>query len=444
MSTKRVDESARPSYTSRIVRFLFLTQYYPPEIGAPQTHLEAILRSLRRHGHDVEVVTALPNYPTGKLFSGYSGRWFVDERHDDVSVRRSWVYPAMGTGMRRLANYASFSASALVPLFRCESPDVLFVESPPLPLAVTGFLGALRFRKRPWTVLEVADLWPDMPVEAGLMRNGALARSARVLERWAYRNFDFVSTVTQGMVDVLRDEKGIAENRLLYLPSGVDTERFTPEGPQSPLARELGFDEGPTFLYAGTTGEFQGLERVLEAAAILQGRGHRARFVFVGDGSAGPRLRERAKALALTNVRFHPMIPAAEVPALYRHAFAGLVPLAAGPWNRYTRPSKILQVFAMGRPVLFVGEGETATLVERTDTGVTVRSGDPGAIAAAVASLCADPTSAWLSGQKGRTLALEEFRWDTLVSRWVHDLSRKATTRSLTFADTRAVSMKSE
>jgi glycosyltransferase involved in cell wall biosynthesis len=426
------------------VRFLFLTQYYPPEIGAPQTHLEAILRSLKAQGHDVEVVTALPNYPTGKVFPGYQKHWFVDERHDDVFVRRSWVYPAMGTGLRRLANYASFSASALLPLARSESPDVLFIESPPLPLAVTGFLGALRFRRRPWTVLEVADLWPDMPIEAGLMKNGALARTARFLERWAYRNLDFVSTVTHGMYQVLRDEKQVPEDRLLYLPSGVDTERFAPEGPPSPLAHELRLDEAPTFLYAGTTGEFQGLERVLDAAAVLQGRGHPARFVFVGDGSASTRLREHARALALNNVRFHPMIPAAEIPALYRHAYAGLVPLAAGPWNRYTRPSKILQVFAMGRPVLFVGEGETAALVESTKTGVTVRSGEAAAIAEAVESLVARPDTATEYGARGRQLALDEFRWDVLVARWIDDLARKARARNLSSAETRAVSLKSE
>lgn len=426
------------------MRFLFLTQYFPPEIGAPQTHLEAILRALKRQGHEVEVVTALPNYPTGKVFPGYQKHWFVDERHDDVSVRRSWVYPAMGTGLRRLANYASFSASALLPLARSESPDILFIESPPLPLAVTGYLAALHFRRRPWTVLEVADLWPDMPIEAGLMKNGALARAARSLERWAYRNLDFVSTVTHGMYQVLRDEKQVPQDRLLYLPSGVDTERFAPEGPPSPLAHELGLDEAPTFLYAGTTGEFQGLDRVLDAAAMLQGRGHTARFVFVGDGSAGPRLRERARALALDNVRFHPMIPAAEIPALYRHAYAGLVPLAAGPWNRYTRPSKILQVFAMGRPVLFVGEGETATLVESTKTGVTVRSGDAAAIAEAVETLVARPDAATEYGARGRQLALDEFRWDVLVARWLDDLARRARARNLSSAETRAVSLKSE
>jgi glycosyltransferase involved in cell wall biosynthesis len=148
--------------------------------------------------------------------------------------------------------------------------------------------------------------------------------------------------------------------------------------------------------------------------------------------------------LALDNVRFHPMIPAAEVPALYRHAYAGLVPLAAGPWNRYTRPSKILQVFAMGRPVLFVGEGETATLVESTKTGVTVRSGDAAAIAEAVETLVARPDAATECGTRGRQLALDEFRWDVLVARWLDDLARKARARNLSSAETRAVSLKSE
>lgn len=417
------------------MRFLFLTQYYPPEIGAPQTHLEATIGALRRAGHAVEVITALPNYPTGRFFPGYTGRWFLDEHANDVPVRRSWVYPAMGTGLRRILNYGSFCASSLVPLARVEAPDVLFVESPPLPLAVTGILGALRFRRRPWTVLEVADLWPDMPIEAGLMRDGALALAARNIERWAYRRFDFVSTVTDGMYAELRDVKRVPESKLLYLPSGVDTLRFDPEGPPSALAKELGFDDAPTFLYAGTTGEFQGLDRVLDAATILQSRNHPARFVLVGDGSAARRLRAQAQALKLENVRFHPMVPASEVPGLYRSAYAGLVPLAAGEWNRYTRPSKVLQVFAMGKPVLFVGEGETAALVEKSQSGVAVRSGKADDIAAAVARLVTHRDAARAYGARGRALALEQFQWDFLVERWTSELARKIRQRSAAAAE---------
>src|SRR5438876_2212181 len=98
------------------MRWLILTQYFPPEIGATQVRLAALTKELERLGHDVEVVTGLPNYPTGHVFPGYQRKFHVREEQDGVSVQRVWLYPAVGAGFRRLANYLSFAATALLPL----------------------------------------------------------------------------------------------------------------------------------------------------------------------------------------------------------------------------------------------------------------------------------------------------------------------------------------
>jgi len=141
------------------MRFLVLTQYFHPETGAPQVRLAAMIRELLRLGHTVEVVTALPNYPNGKIFSDYQGRFYRVENWEGVRLHRVWMYAATGAGFKRLLNYFSFMITALWGLRRAKKPDYLFVESPPLFLGITGYIAAKIWRV-PF-ILNIADLWPD-------------------------------------------------------------------------------------------------------------------------------------------------------------------------------------------------------------------------------------------------------------------------------------------
>src|SRR5437868_5031039 len=122
-------------------RWLVLTQYYPPEIGAPQIRLRCFVRELRRHGKNVSVVTAMPNYPAGRIFEGYRGRFSCHEKVDGVDVRRTWVYAATGKQtFARLLNYCSFTVTALMLVLLGRRPDVIFLEAQPLPLGLVPLL----------------------------------------------------------------------------------------------------------------------------------------------------------------------------------------------------------------------------------------------------------------------------------------------------------------
>ncbi|MGB7847709.1 MAG: glycosyltransferase, partial [Candidatus Acidiferrum sp.] len=123
-------------------------------------------------GHKVEVVTALPNYPTGKIFSEYRQRWYVSEKWEEIPVHRVWVYASSGAGIKRMANYASFLATSFLGIYKACKPDWIFVESPPPTLALSGL-----FASRLWQVpviVNVADLWPDSIRALGLMQNKLL------------------------------------------------------------------------------------------------------------------------------------------------------------------------------------------------------------------------------------------------------------------------------
>jgi putative colanic acid biosynthesis glycosyltransferase WcaI len=129
------------------MRILMLTQYFAPETGATSIPPRAIIRELRRRGHEVGLVTALPNYPAGRIFDGYRGRLRLTERQDGMALRRVWVWAAKGAGLGRVLNFLSFMVMALLPLRRVAAPDVIFAESPPPATFVTGFVYRGRFPK---------------------------------------------------------------------------------------------------------------------------------------------------------------------------------------------------------------------------------------------------------------------------------------------------------
>jgi colanic acid biosynthesis glycosyl transferase WcaI len=150
-------------------RLVVLTQYFAPEVGAAQTRLSAVVAELVRRGVNVDVVTAMPNYPQGRIHEGYRRKLYTKEHRAGATVRRVWVYAAQGAGAKRLVNYASFAAACTVGLAATRKPTHVFIESPPLTTAVAGLLYA-RMR-RATAILNVADLWPDAAIEVGALNS---------------------------------------------------------------------------------------------------------------------------------------------------------------------------------------------------------------------------------------------------------------------------------
>src|SRR5688572_29022902 len=152
------------------MHFVIHTQYYPPETGAPQARLSALARGLAEAGHRVTVLTAMPNYPRGVIHKGYGG-WVKMEERDGVHILRAWIYPTQSTVIvPRLLNYFSFVFSSFwVGLIHLNAPDIIFTESPPLFLGISGYLLSL-FKSSRW-MFNVSDLWPESAVRLGVVRS---------------------------------------------------------------------------------------------------------------------------------------------------------------------------------------------------------------------------------------------------------------------------------
>ena len=414
------------------MRFLILTQYFPPEIGGAMTRLKSFALELLRQGHEVEVVTSMPNYPRGEFFAGYKNAFYKKELLDGSTVHRVWLYPAVGSVLKRMLNYTSFSLTCLYGLLRARRPDYLFVESPPLFLSFPAFLAGI-FWRAPF-IFNVADLWPDVIVDSGFMEEGFIIRRLRAVEHWSYRRAAHVNTVTDWLMSVLVEKKSVPEEKLLFLPNGVDTRKFRPSPPDEDLKKRLGLASKQIVLWAGTLGYAHGLDKVLEAAKLLEAR-KELHFLFVGDGSARGALLRLKQELRLTNATFLDPVSLDEVPAYYSICFCGLSSLIDIPLFEGARPSKLFPILASGKPLLFVGKGESARLVQSSQGGMVVPPGDPQQLAEAILHLADNPALCASLGENGRRFAEDHLDWSLLVSRWLRHLTSGQAPQSSVAAD---------
>jgi colanic acid biosynthesis glycosyl transferase WcaI len=403
------------------MKVLILTQYFPPEIGGPQTRLHSLAAVMKQLGHEVEVVTALPNYPSGKFFPGYERCFYRREVVNDVVIHRVWLYPAMGGGVQRMLNYGSFTLAACFGLLRAKRPDYIFVESPPLFLSIPAFIAGTLWGV-PF-VFNVADLWPDAILDGGFLKDGLLLRLLYAIERWSYRKAAYVNAVTEGIRESLLQRKSVRPEKVLFLPNGVDTSRYQPRPCDEALKRELGLEGRRVILWAGTLGYSHGLEYVLHAAKLLEANPE-IHFLFVGDGSARAGLERLQKELGLRNVTFRNPVPLDQLPPYFSIAECSLASLTGTAVNEGARPSKIFPALASGKPLIFVGKGEGAKLVAQANAGIVVPPGNPPAFANAVLQLLQDPDLIQQLGRNGRSFVENNFQWSLLVGRWIASLER--------------------
>lgn len=405
------------------MRFLFLTQYYPPEVGAVQTRLSAVAAQLQRMNHDVEVVTGLPNYPIGRVFANYRKRAYLCEDVGGIPVHRVWLYPSMGTGIRRMANYASFALTSLLGLMRANRPNYIFVESPPLFLGLTGCLASALWGVP--LVFNVADLWPDSLRELGIVNNTRVLRIAERLESRIYQKASYVNAVTEGIRNTLIQRKNVPPGKVLFFPNGVDVDLFKPTVPDNELVQELALNGKKVIVYAGTLGLAHGVRVALDAMEILQSRGIDLWLVLIGSGSEKASLVQIAQAKRLSKVIFLDPKSVEYVSRLYSLACGGLVTLRNLDFFDGTRPAKMFPIMACGKPVLYSGSGEGARLVERSQAGIVVPPEDAKGLADAMVALVENPLKAGELGRNGRRYVEDHLSWSAVVHNWIDELQQR-------------------
>ena len=393
-------------------RLCILSQYFPPEMGAPQGRLSELGERLIDRGWDVECLTALPNYPTGKLFPGYEPLKPRVEEIGRIKTIRVPLVPSKGGFSKRLLSYFSFVAAASLWGPRlCAKPDLIFVESPPL------FIGyAARYLARRWRcgfVFNVSDLWPDSAVDMGIVKADSVAVTlARRLELDLYREARGITGQTDDIVATIRERAGTTPATVIT--NSVDPTRFGRDRVDAEARALIGDEPGPVFIYAGLLGLAQGLDQILDAAAALPSDVP-GRFVLVGDGPVREHLEQRVANEKISRVRILPMQPRARIPALLAAADIALITLTGTIHGAV--PNKIYEAMASSLPIIIVADGEAVRRVSDAGAGMAVAPQDRGALVAACRTLIDDPALRSKLAARGRRAAETVYNRDLVADR---------------------------
>ena len=372
------------------MRILFLSHYFHPEGNAPGTRVYELTRRWAARGHQVVVITGVPNVPDGVAYEGYENRLYQQEQVDGVDVRRVWTYLAANRGTsRRILNYLSFMLAASVAACFVKRPDVVIATSPQFFCGWAGVF-ASRLRRRPF-VLEIRDLWPESIVSVGAMRNPRIIRLLEWLEKAMYATADRIVTVGPGYRDGLV-ERGVDEARISIIPNGVDRVFFSPREDDGRLREE--WDLGDRFVcaYVGTIGLGSGLHVALRAARLLAERGRDdVRLLLVGDGAIRAELQAEAEAEGLRSVVFTGRLPKLRMPDVLAAADACLVHLSRTELFKTVLPSKIFEAAAMRRPIVLGVDGFAAELVGDAEAGLCIEPESEAELVQALTELAGDP-----------------------------------------------------
>lgn len=341
-----------------------LTQYYKPEMGAPQNRLFEMMRGLSELGNDITIITAMPNYPTGKIFPGYNGKFSCTEERDGIEIKRYWLYASnVRKTIPRIWNMLSFTLTSLccLPHLRKKKLDYLIVESPPLTLAWTGrWLAKFSGAKY---ISNISDLWPLSAKELGAISDGKLYSALERLERYIYRKSDIVMGQSEEIVSHISSHGG---KRTYLFRNGVDPDRFD-------LSKKRQRQEGEPIrvVYAGLLGFAQGIAEICKSINF-QNLG--AEFHIYGDGGEKDEIVDFLIRNPDCGIKYHGVVSRDELPEILLNSDMTLIPLVKNIFGAV--PSKIYESMAAGLPIMFMGEGEGAKIIIDNNLGLVANAKD--------------------------------------------------------------------
>ena len=388
------------------MNILFLTDNFPPETNAPATRTHEHARQWVAAGHQVTVLTNVPNFPAGRVFPGYRNKLWQREAMDGIRVVRVWTYVTANEGFfRRSLDYFSFGASSVIGGLFLPTPDVIVATSPQIFTALGACILAW-IKRRPF-VFELRDLWPDSIVAVGAMREGPLLRTLRRIEYWLYRRAAKIVSVTNSFKRILV-ANGIPQGKIAVIRNGVDLEAFAPGPKPVELARRLGLEGKFVAAYVGTIGMAHGLDVLLAAAEHLRDRGNLA-FVLVGTGAERARLEQEAKRRGLDRVIFVGPVDKAEVKRYWRLCDVALVLLKDAPVFHHVIPSKIFEAMGTGRPIVLGVRGESEELLKEAGAGIAIPPENSQALAEGILRIMDSPALCRDMGASGRRFVETKF-----------------------------------
>lgn len=402
----------------RFRKWLIVTQYYHPEPGAPQIRLRHMAKQLAAHGCEVTILTGMPNYPEGIVQPAYKGKLTMQETIDGIPVKRIWLYPAGGKKpLKRMINYLTFTFNSLLNIRLARKFNMIFIEAQPLTLAWYGTWAKALYGK-PY-IYNTPDLQVEIAGERGWMGRTIVNIAKRMETRLMTKAFS-VSTVTYAFIEHFIEERGIARNKMSFLPNGVDTDAIKPLPYDNAYAEKMGTVGKKVFTYAGTHADYQGLDVILDAAKLVKDNKEIV-FLMAGKGPERQRLIDRAKEEGIDNVLFRDS-PFDEAAQLFSISYAFVVVLRNIPAAAKMRLSKTFPPLGAGVPVIFGGIGESSDIIRNEKCGIATPPEDPKALAEAVLEMANNQAFRDECSRNGLALIERDFSWKGIVSKWLKEI----------------------
>ncbi|MBS1650375.1 MAG: glycosyltransferase family 4 protein [Bacteroidetes bacterium] len=384
------------------MKLLILSQYFPPEVGAPQNRLFELAVKLNELGVDVSVLTAMPNYPQMEIYEGYKNKKYLFEKISNIKVHRTKIFVSKNKSIiSRLRNYFSFVvSSAFIGKKLNENFDFLLCESPPLFLGYSAMY--LAKKRKAKLIFNVSDLWPESAEKLGVVKNKLLLKLAYNLEKKLYHKSILVTGQTQGICKSI--EQRFPNIKTYWLPNGVDLDYYNPNEINKGNWREKNnFSETDfIFLYAGIIGIAQGLEIILNAAKLLS-NSKNIKFVLLGSGPEKERLINISKSDKISNVFFLDAVSKQQMPGILKSIDAAIIPLRKLDLFLGAIPSKIFETLSMQVPVILGVDGEARDLfINQGKCGLFFEPENVGELAKAINKLIESPQLKIELGKRGR------------------------------------------
>lgn len=409
-----------------MMRLLILTQYYPPEIGAPQNRLHELAVRLKKQGIHVEVLTALPNYPIMEVHQEYLNKKNREEIIDEIEVHRAWIYVSQSRSIvSRLLNYFSFVWSSYWRGRKLQKFDYIMVESPPLFLGYSAM--ALSRKLKAKMIFNVSDLWPESAKKLGLVTNNILLKLAYKLEEKCYKRAAMVTCQTQGIVNDIQLRFPFVNT--FFLPNGVDLEYYNPANIQPNGYRQKhGFSKDQKlFFYGGIVGHAQGLEVILHAAVSFKNEST-VQFIIQGSGPEKDKLIALKNELSLNNVHFLNPVTKQEMPYVLKEIDVAIVPLRKLKLFEGAIPSKIFETLAMEIPILLAVDGESREhFVNRANAAFFIEPENVEDLTAKIKTILLNDSLSPTMGKNGRAYANKHFNRNNIAKNLIEKLNELLT-----------------
>ena len=340
------------------MKILIVSQYFYPE----NFRINDLALELKKRGHEITVLTGLPNYPKGEYFEGYDDTKNCDEVWNDIPVYRCKLRPRKTGSVNLIRNYVSFVIEANKKLKELQNKDfdlIYVFEVSPITVALPAI--KLKKKKNIPVIINIQDLWPENIVAVTGMTNPIIIGLVNKMVNYIYRHCDLILTASPSFVSKIKDRIK-DKDKVRYWPQ-YSTVNKTDE--------EVSIYDKDYFniVFTGNIGEAQGIDLAIEAAKILKDK--KICWHFVGEGRSKEKLEKQVNEYGINDrVKFHGFHPEKEIPKYLKDADAALLILKPNPVFEMTIPAKLQTYLACGVLILGCVSGEGKRIIEESKAGI--------------------------------------------------------------------------